>query len=135
MAGMITKCPKCGNPAATVQAKDITEALSLAKDGRLRGYCVNCDLAWNITEEEHKAKLVRNLSGVREHTHHAQVGDLHLETWTADGRFFWSVTNIKTRQQLSAGEANTLDAAKIQASGAAGVRERQITWRGIGPPL
>jgi hypothetical protein len=69
------------------------------------------------------------------HAHHAQVGELHLETWEANGRYFWSVTNIKTRQQLNAGEAKTLDMAKIQASGAAGVQEQQITWRGIGPRL
>jgi len=60
-SGMITKCPKCGNPSATVQANDVTEALDLAKERKLRGYCVNCDWAWTIPEEE-QAKLVRNLA-------------------------------------------------------------------------
>jgi hypothetical protein len=69
----------------------------------------------------------------REHAHHAQVGDVHLETWKAEGRYFWSVTNTKTRQQTHAGEADSLDKAKMEASAAAGVQSQRITWRGIGP--
>jgi hypothetical protein len=58
---MITTCRKCGNPSATVQANDVTEALNLAKDQKLRGYCVMCDWAGPIEEEE-QANIVRNLS-------------------------------------------------------------------------
>ena len=59
--GMITKCPKCGNPAATVQANDATEAANLAKDRNLRGYCGLCDRTWPIAPEE-QANIVRNLA-------------------------------------------------------------------------
>jgi hypothetical protein len=71
----------------------------------------------------------------RERAHHAQAGDVHLETWKADDRYFWRVMNARTRQQLSAGEADSFDTAKIAASGAAGVEGQPITWRGIGPLL
>ena len=71
----------------------------------------------------------------RKHAHHAQVGDLHLETWEAYHRYFWSVTNTKTHEQLSSGEADNLDAAKLAASSTAGVQGQELKWRGIGPPL
>ena len=64
---------------------------------------------------------------------HAQVGDIHMETWIDDGHYFWSVTNAKTHQQIGIGEADSLDAAKVAASVSAGVhREGHITWRGPG---
>ena len=71
----------------------------------------------------------------REHAHHAQVGDLHLETWKAPHRYSWTVRNTKTHQQIGTGEANSLDAAKLDAIAAAGLQGHAIMWRDIGPPL
>jgi hypothetical protein len=75
------------------------------------------------------------MSEKREHAHHAQVGDTHLETWKAEGRYFWSITNTKTHQRIDTGETDSFDKAKMAASAAAGVQGERITWRGIGPAL
>lgn len=75
------------------------------------------------------------MNAEREPAHHAQVGDLHLGAWNAEQRFFWSVRNTKTHQQIGTGEASSLDAAKLDAIAAAGLQGQAIMWRGIDPPL
>lgn len=64
---------------------------------------------------------------------HADLGDLHLETWEADGGYFWRVKNMKSGVELGTGEAVSIDEAMMAASAAAGTTWERLTWRGIGP--
>jgi hypothetical protein len=57
---------------------------------------------------------------------------LHLEAWETDGRYFWNVTDSRTHEQIGAGEATDLDAAKVEAAAVAGVQWKCLMWRGAG---
>jgi hypothetical protein len=66
---------------------------------------------------------------------HAQIGNLHLETWIDQNRWCWKVLNSKTHEQLQAGEANDLPAAKEAAANAARVKVEPSEWTDIGPRI
>jgi hypothetical protein len=69
----------------------------------------------------------------KRNVHHVDIErNLHLETWEAAGRYFWDVTDSKTHEQVGAGEASNLEAAKIEAAAVAGVQWKCLTWRGAG---
>ena len=70
----------------------------------------------------------------QEQAQHAQVGDLHLETWTVDDRYFWSVRDFAKNVDIDSGEAATLDGAKVAAKKAARVRQ-DVTWSAIRPEV
>ena len=43
----------------------------------------------------------------KERAQYAQVGDLLLETWIIDDRYFWSAKDIVKRVDIDSGEANS----------------------------
>jgi len=72
------------------------------------------------------------MSDKPEQAQHAHVGDLHLDTWIVDDRYFWCVKDIAKHLDIDSGEAATLDGAKADAKKAARVRQ-EVTWTVIGP--
>ena len=72
------------------------------------------------------------MSDKPEQAQHAHVGDLHLDTWIVDDRYFWSVQNIAKRRDIDSGEAATLDGANAAAKKAAHLRQ-EVTWSSFGP--
>ena len=72
------------------------------------------------------------MSDKPEQAQHAHVGDLQLDTWIVDDRYFWCVKDITKRVDIDSGEAATLDGAKADAQKAARLRQ-EVTWTAIGP--
>jgi hypothetical protein len=64
--------------------------------------------------------------------HYADVGDSQMEVWEIDGHYFWSLKDSKTQTETGAGEATSLDAAKLEAHRAAGVQWKDVVWRSMG---
>jgi len=55
------------------------------------------------------------ISDKPEQAQHAHFGNLHLDTWIVDDRYFWGVQGIAKHVVIDSGEAATLDGAKAAA--------------------
>ena len=68
----------------------------------------------------------------KERAQYAQVGDLLLETWIIDDRYFWSAKDIVKRVDIDSGEASSLDGAKAAAKKSARLRQKSAGLRSDG---
>lgn len=63
---------------------------------------------------------------------HANTGDFHLETRYVNGRWDWTVFNLRTGSEAH-GVGESLEDAKASAEGVAGEKPKQ--WYPMGRPI
>ena len=59
----------------------------------------------------------------------ATLGELELKTWESNGRYPWSVTNSKTGEDVTHGEAADLESAMVGAAQAVEAEWGALKWR------
>ncbi len=62
----------------------------------------------------------------------ASLGDLRLEIHESNGRYHWSIQNVKTGEEIGRDEAAYLEEAMVGAAQAAGAEWGALKWRNAG---
>jgi len=63
-------------------------------------------------------------------SYHACFRNFELRTWETNDRYWWTVKNSDTGEQLANGDARDLPSAMVAAAESAGADWGSVKWRG-----